>query len=409
MFVRMNRMIAFALGMITVGALSVIAAPPTYAQTTDCREDFYIEQHIADYSKCAEPPTPSCAIATEGGTTTGPLVGSTNIEKAYNFFVSKGLQPYQAAGILGNLMKESGVNPLAVNPDSKAYGIAQWLGARKTKLLALNNYQTIEVQLNYLWSELTGPYSGVLKQIKASTNVADATYIFLTKFEIPCIAGSKQCDAEQKSRLEFSNKVLAQYGGGVSTGTGGTAPTSCTVPDTGVPGGAGSTSSRAGRYDDPSITCPAGTTDKGTVKTQYTGDKVPNDYPTIRLCALSSISRATVNAAVAGQFQTMGVAAKAAGHPLVAESSFRLASTAGGNGDGRRSARAGKSYHQLGIAIDFVLIDKHTGTSTTSCSQRTTSRDPDWIWMRDNASKYGIRQYTYENWHWDTSGDPNRC
>ena len=341
MFVRMNRMIAFALGMITVGALSVIAAPPTYAQTTDCREDFYIEQHIADYSKCAEPPTPSCAIATEGGSSTTPIVGSTNIEKAYNFVISHGLQPHQAAGILGNLIKESGVNPLAVNPDSKAYGIAQWLGQRKTKLLALNNYQTIEVQLNYLWS--------------------------------------------------------------------GTATTSCTPLDTGIPGGAGSTSSPAGRYDDPNITCPAGTTDKGTIKTQYTGNKVPNDYPTIRLCALSSISRATVNAAVAGQFQAMGVAAKAAGHPLVAESSFRLASTAGGNGDGRRSARAGKSYHQLGIAIDFVLIDKHTGTSTTSCSQRTTSRDPDWIWMRDNASKYGIKQYTYENWHWDTSGDPNRC
>lgn len=398
--------IVFALSIFTACILSVVTAYPTHAQSVDCHENFYSDNSIPPlYLPCAEPP-PSCAIGEEGNALVA-LTGKTDIEKAYNFLVGKGLQPYQAAGIVGNLIKESGVNPLAVNPDSKAYGIAQWMGARKTKLLALNNYQTIEVQLNYLWSELTGSYSGVLKQIKASTNVADVTYIFLTKFEIPCLAGSKQCDAEQKSRLEFANKVLAQYGGGVSTG-GGTGTIACSL-DTGVTGGAGSTSSPAGKYDNPNITCPAGTTDKGTIKTQYTGNKVPNDYPTIRLCALSSISRATVNAAVAGQFQAMGVAAKAAGHPLVAESSFRLASTAGGNGDGRRSARAGKSYHQLGIAIDFVLIDKSTGTSTTSCAQRKTSRDPDWIWMRDNASKYGIGQYTYENWHWDTSGDPNRC
>lgn len=41
------------------------------------------------------------------------------------------LTPSQAAGIVGNLMAESKLNPSAVNPNGGAEGIAQWLGERK--------------------------------------------------------------------------------------------------------------------------------------------------------------------------------------------------------------------------------------------------------------------------------------
>ena len=44
------------------------------------------------------------------------------------FFMSKGLSSHHSAGIVGNLMGESGLNPEAINPTSKAFGIAQWLG-----------------------------------------------------------------------------------------------------------------------------------------------------------------------------------------------------------------------------------------------------------------------------------------
>jgi hypothetical protein len=67
-------------------------------------------------------------------TTKQNLKGNQKI--AMNFFKSKGLNDYQAAGIVGNLMAESNLNYTAVNPSSKAYGIAQWLGDRKKKLFA---------------------------------------------------------------------------------------------------------------------------------------------------------------------------------------------------------------------------------------------------------------------------------
>src|SRR6185369_13828140 len=39
------------------------------------------------------------------------LSGSGNAEKAYNFFIAKGLSPVQSAAILGNFMRESGIVP----------------------------------------------------------------------------------------------------------------------------------------------------------------------------------------------------------------------------------------------------------------------------------------------------------
>jgi len=68
---------------------------------------------------------------------------NNNEQYAKQFFLNKAkdagydLKDYQAAAIVGNFMLESGGNKLkidAVNPISKAYGTAQWLGPRKTKL-----------------------------------------------------------------------------------------------------------------------------------------------------------------------------------------------------------------------------------------------------------------------------------
>ena len=61
---------------------------------------------------------------------TGTLTGSDNIQKAYNFFVAspQSLTPQQSAGIVGNLMQESGVNPNSVSNGGQTIGIGQWEG-----------------------------------------------------------------------------------------------------------------------------------------------------------------------------------------------------------------------------------------------------------------------------------------
>ena len=76
------------------------------------------------------------------------LVGTGNVEKAFNFLISNGYNPVAAAAIIGNFMQESqgegqGIRPNAVNKNSKSYGIAQWNpqpGAkRKQELVAWAN------------------------------------------------------------------------------------------------------------------------------------------------------------------------------------------------------------------------------------------------------------------------------
>jgi len=45
---------------------------------------------------------------------TASAVGFTNDKAAFDYFLGKGLASFQAAGIVGNLDQESGVDPTAV-------------------------------------------------------------------------------------------------------------------------------------------------------------------------------------------------------------------------------------------------------------------------------------------------------
>lgn len=81
--------------------------------------------------------------------------------QAMKFFVSNGFTVSQAAGIVGNFMQESSMNPEAVNPKSGAYGIGQWLGDRQDKLYAFakntgGDARSLATQLAYALYELNG-------------------------------------------------------------------------------------------------------------------------------------------------------------------------------------------------------------------------------------------------------------
>lgn len=109
-----------------------------------------------------------------------------NKKKAMDFFMSKGLPAHQAAGIVGNLMGESNLNHTAVNKSSGAYGIAQWLGPRKTALF--NKYgknPTFEQQLDFLWDELQSTEKRALNSLKSAKTLEAATDSFMRTFERP--------------------------------------------------------------------------------------------------------------------------------------------------------------------------------------------------------------------------------
>lgn len=110
--------------------------------------------------------------------------GESFAKTVLNFFINKGLSENQARGILGNLMQESRGNHTVTNKTSGAFGLAQWLGPRKQKLIAkYGNNPTVEQQLNFIWEELNTTESKALQKLLNTNTIADATRAFATHFE----------------------------------------------------------------------------------------------------------------------------------------------------------------------------------------------------------------------------------
>jgi len=161
--------------------------------------------------------TAGCSGGDGAGTSEAAL--SSPQKTAYNFFVSKGLKSFQAAGIVGNLMQESSVNPNAIQyGGGPGRGLAQWsVGGRwdtdhDDNLVAYANAHgmsrwAMTTQLDFIWYELESFGGYGLASLRGSTNVVDATIIFQDRFE-----GCGQCD--QSTRIAYAEQVLGVGGGG---------------------------------------------------------------------------------------------------------------------------------------------------------------------------------------------------
>jgi hypothetical protein len=138
-----------------------------------------------------------------------------NDQPAYDFFVAKGLTNFQAAGIVGNLDQESGVDPNAVQyGGGPGRGIAQWsVGGRwdtsNPNAVAYASSKgesvwSLNLQLEFIWYELTTVGYG-FAALQATTNVTDATLTFMDKYEICGTCASSQ-------RISYAQAVLNAYG-----------------------------------------------------------------------------------------------------------------------------------------------------------------------------------------------------
>jgi hypothetical protein len=163
----------------------------------------------------------SCAAeqspADEETSTTESALSSSE-HTAYNYFVNKGLTKAQAAGIVGNLIQESSVDPRAVEyGGGPGRGIAQWSVGGRWDHSASDNVTwyanqhgvsrwALNTQLDFIWYELNHIGYG-FGALKATTNVTDATVVFQNRYEI---CGT--CDSSK--RIAYAKQVLAAYGGG---------------------------------------------------------------------------------------------------------------------------------------------------------------------------------------------------
>ena len=150
------------------------------------------------------------------------LKGSNNEEKIWNYLKDKGLNDYGIAGLMGNLKAESNLEPTNLQnsyekklgftnktyteaidkgtynnfiKDTAGYGLAQW--TYRTRKLNLLNFARarhvsigdLEMQLDFLYQELSKNYEAVLAILQTANTVKEASDIVLTRFERPANQG----------------------------------------------------------------------------------------------------------------------------------------------------------------------------------------------------------------------------
>jgi hypothetical protein len=106
-------------------------------------------------------------------------------QQAMAFFMRNGLTKEQASGIVGNLTAESNLMPSgAVGDNGTAFAIAQWRGARFTKLKRFaaaqgKPWEDFGVQLAFVLVEMRDDYPDTYRALLSAKTVDDATAAFI--------------------------------------------------------------------------------------------------------------------------------------------------------------------------------------------------------------------------------------
>lgn len=167
------------------------------------------------------------------------LNGNDNIEKTFRFFVGKGLDPKLAAGITGNSIAESNVNPKSVSKSGGFSGMFQWdtrgRFANLKKWDASKGYDplSLEGQLEFAWYEANA--RGNIAGLQQQTSVDLAAWYWGRFFEVAIIGGSQSkvpltnVQALTK-RINGAEATFNKYGPGISAPTA-TSTTTVTPAD----------------------------------------------------------------------------------------------------------------------------------------------------------------------------------
>lgn len=153
-------------------------------------------------------------------TGTGSLTGNTNAEKVFNFLIGAGFTKQAAAGVIGNLMQESGVNPQSRQlGGGPGRGIMQWgtgpgSGGRWDALSAWaassgKDPWKLDTQVEWMMKEMRS--YGTYNRLKGVTDVKKAVEIFESEME-------KAGTPNYPRRYQYAADALVSFGGGRAGG-----------------------------------------------------------------------------------------------------------------------------------------------------------------------------------------------
>lgn len=106
-----------------------------------------------------------------------------------DYFISQGWSVEQAAGITGNLIGESNLNPAAIGDGGNAYGIAQWHPDRQANFQQQFGFpiqgSSVMQQAQFVNWELNNTEKKAGALLRAQNTIEGATKAFMTGFERP--------------------------------------------------------------------------------------------------------------------------------------------------------------------------------------------------------------------------------
>jgi len=243
---------------------------PAEMSAFDCNS---LIQNFPDYvprTDCSA----KAAAANSGSIALTPLSGATVEEKVWNYLIGKGLTPQQAAGVMGNMQAESGINPTRHQGTGEifnnlytgnAWGIVQWDGGRRYSppsggilgsmqknypnliqytalsydtvrnpgaVIPPTDYdQLLAFELDYMYNESIsrpvnakgyGNAGNEWATLKLQTTVEDATVFWHNNFEVSADSAQRVL----QTRGGYAAAIFAKYGNGATA----TASTLCATP-----------------------------------------------------------------------------------------------------------------------------------------------------------------------------------
>ena len=186
----------------------------------------------------------SKVTAALGGSTatTEPAAATDNEKAIWDYLYGKIGNAYGVAGLMGNLYAESALRPNNLQntyekklglsdtqytakvddgsytnfvKDSAGYGLAQWTYWSRKQ--ALQEYAKasgksigdLDMQLAFIWKELSEGYKALLKTLQTATSVTDASTAVLTQYERPADQGA----SVQAKRTGYGQTYYDKYAG----------------------------------------------------------------------------------------------------------------------------------------------------------------------------------------------------
>lgn len=174
-----------------------------------------------------------------GGSVSGWSASQNNVARQLMmYFMGAGMTKAGAAGIIGNFMQESGLNPAIVQSNGEGHYLAQWGGSRLTNLQSFASQHglsatSVEAQAKFTIQELRSSYPQLFKMLSTTNDVTAAALAVSNQYERPAAAFANNAGRASYAMAAYTGvspaSGMAADGsgqGGGQPGNGGSGPSS---------------------------------------------------------------------------------------------------------------------------------------------------------------------------------------